>query len=53
MNILKIGLLQITPCKNLNENLEKGIMYCKKAKEKGADIVLFPEMAPLQASMLP
>lgn len=44
MNILKIGLLQITPCKNLNENLEKGIMDCKKAKEKGADIVLFPEM---------
>ena len=44
MNILKIGLLQITPCKNLNENLEKGIIYCKKAKEKGADIVLFPEM---------
>lgn len=44
MNILKIGLLQITPCKNLNENLEKGIMYCKKAKDKGADIVLFPEM---------
>ena len=44
MNILKIALLQITPCKGLNENLEKGIEYCKKAKEKGADIALFPEM---------
>lgn len=42
--MLKIALLQITPCKNLKENLEKGIMCCKKAKEKGADIALFPEM---------
>ncbi len=44
MSILKIALLQIAPCKNLEENLEKGITCCKKAKEKGADIALFPEM---------
>lgn len=44
MSMLKIALLQITPCKNLDENLEKGITCCKKAKEKGADIALFPEM---------
>ncbi len=44
MSILKIALLQIAPCKNLNENLEKGIACCKEAKEKGADIALFPEM---------
>ncbi len=44
MGILKIALLQIAPCKNLKENLEKGMAYCKKAKEKGADIALFPEM---------
>ena len=44
MSILKIALLQIAPCKNLDENLEKGITCCKKAKEKGADIALFPEM---------
>lgn len=44
MSLLKIALLQIAPCKNLNENLEKGIACCKKAKEKGADIALFPEM---------
>ncbi|MBN1624192.1 MAG: carbon-nitrogen hydrolase family protein, partial [Clostridia bacterium] len=25
-------------------NLQKGIEYCKKAKEQGADIALFPEM---------
>ena len=44
MSILKIALLQIAPCKNLEENLEKGITCCKKAKENGADIALFPEM---------
>lgn len=44
MNLLKIALLQIAPCGTLNGNLEKGVKYCKKAKEMGADIVLFPEM---------
>lgn len=43
-NRLKIALLQIAPCKTLKENLEKGIKYCRKAKESGADIALFPEM---------
>ena len=41
---LKIALLQITPCGTLEKNLEKGIEYCRKAKEMGADIALFPEM---------
>lgn len=41
---MKIALLQISPCKTLQENLEKGIKYCKKAREGGADIALFPEM---------
>lgn len=44
MNLLKIALLQIAPGKTPEENLEKGIRYCKEAKEKGADIALFPEM---------
>lgn len=44
MNILKIALLQIAPCGSLNENMEKGISFCKKAKKMGADIALFPEM---------
>lgn len=44
MYLLKIALLQIAPCKTLKENLEKGSGYCKKAKERGADIALFPEM---------
>ncbi len=44
MNLLKIALLQITPCETLEKNLQKGIEYCKIAKQNGADIVLFPEM---------
>ncbi len=41
---LRIAFLQITPEKSLSENLEKGMLACKKAKEMGADIALFPEM---------
>lgn len=44
MNLLKIALLQIAPCGTLSGNLEKGVRYCKRAKEMGADIALFPEM---------
>ena len=43
-HILNIALLQIAPCGTLSENLEKGIRSCRKAKERGADIALFPEM---------
>ncbi len=44
MNVLKIALLQIAPCGTLEDNLKKGMEACKKAKEMGADIALFPEM---------
>ena len=44
MSALKIALLQIAPCSTLEGNLEKGIASCRKAKELGADIALFPEM---------
>ena len=43
MNI-KIGLLQLLPGKTLEEKLEIGIKACKEAKEKGADVAIFPEM---------
>ncbi len=43
-NRLKIALLQIRPTGSLSGNLEKGIESCRKAKESGADIALFPEM---------
>ncbi len=41
---LKIALLQIAPVGSLEKNLIKGIKACKKAKEMGAEITLFPEM---------
>ena len=41
---LKIALLQISPCVSLEENKIKGMDACKRAKEMGADIALFPEM---------
>lgn len=44
MNILNIALLQIAPCGSLEKNLEKGMDACRRAKEAGADIALFPEM---------
>lgn len=43
-DIFKVALLQINSTGTLQGNLEKGIEYCKLAKEKGADIAVFPEM---------
>lgn len=40
----KIALLQLLPGKTLEEQLNKGIDACRKAKEMGADVALFPEM---------
>ena len=44
MSKLHIALLQILPGETREENLETGINACRKAKEMGADIALFPEM---------
>ena len=41
---IKIALLQLLPGKDLSENLSAGLEACREAKEKGADIALFPEM---------
>ena len=41
---LKIALLQLLPEKNMSEQLQIGKDACRKAKEMGADIALFPEM---------
>jgi predicted amidohydrolase len=32
------------PEETLEGNLQKGLEYCRKAKDIGADIALFPEM---------
>lgn len=41
---LKIAFLQLIPGANIEDNIEKGIKACRKAKAEGADIALFPEM---------
>lgn len=44
MKNLKVALLQIMPEDSLEDNLQKGLEHCRKSKEMGADIALFPEM---------
>lgn len=41
---IRIAFLQILPGKNLEDNLALGMNACREAKEKGADLALFPEM---------
>ncbi len=41
---MKIALLQIAAQDTLDSTLDKGILFCRKAKEMGADVALFPEM---------
>lgn len=41
---LKVALLQLLPGKGLSEQYNIGESACRKAKESGADLVLFPEM---------
>lgn len=41
---IKVALLQLLPTGTMNGNLEKGLEACRRAKEMGADIALFPEM---------
>ena len=40
----RVALLQLLPGQTQIENMEKGIRYCRQAKNMGADIALFPEM---------
>lgn len=44
MKNLQVALLQLMPENTLDGNLRKGLLYCRKSKEIGADIALFPEM---------
>lgn len=41
---MKIALLQIAALNTLDSTLEKGVSFCRRAKEMGADAALFPEM---------
>lgn len=44
MGMLRIALLQISPLGSAERNMQKGITWCRKASQEGADIALFPEM---------
>ncbi len=44
MNHLKIALLQLLPESDLSKNLQKGLESCRKARDMGADLAVFPEM---------
>lgn len=44
MENLKVALLQLMPEDSIEGNRLKGMNYCRKAQEMGADIALFPEM---------
>jgi Predicted amidohydrolase len=45
MNILNVALIQHKAVANdITSNLELGLQYIRKAKDLGADIVLFPEL---------
>lgn len=44
MSVLRVALMQLTPEGTLEGNLQKGLEYCRRAKDMGADLALFPEM---------
>lgn len=44
MENIRVALLQLQSAGATAENLNKGLEYCRRAKELGADIALFPEM---------
>lgn len=44
MAVFTIALLQLLPGRTAEENREKGLLWCRKAKALGADLALFPEM---------
>ena len=41
---MKIALMQLLPAGSEAENRKKGEKWCRRAKDAGADIALFPEM---------
>lgn len=43
-NDFKVAILQLDTINDSNKSLVKGIEACKKARELGADIAVFPEM---------
>jgi len=53
MTVFNVALLQLLPTGSQEANLKKGLEYCKKAKQMGADIALFPEMWSIGYALTP
>lgn len=43
-NIFKIAMLQLNSNKSIENNIENGEFFCRKAKNMNADLIVFPEM---------
>ena len=43
-NIFKIAMLQLNSSNLIEKNIQKGETFCRKAKNMGADLIVFPEM---------
>ncbi|MDD4088810.1 MAG: carbon-nitrogen hydrolase family protein, partial [Tissierellia bacterium] len=41
---MKLGMVQMSMKENLEDNLQKTLYYCDKAKEKDCDLLFFPEV---------
>ena len=44
MSTFNVALLQMTPCGDPEASLDKGEAFCRRARDAGADLALFPEM---------
>ena len=44
MPTFNVALLQMTPCGDREASLAKGEEFCRRARDAGADLALFPEM---------
>ena len=42
--VIRIAFLQLLPEEDVAGQLKKGLAACREAKDRGADIALFPEM---------
>ncbi|MCL1789586.1 MAG: hypothetical protein FWG33_04435, partial [Oscillospiraceae bacterium] len=41
---MKVAMLQMIPTDDEKANRDKGVAFCKEAKNKGADLAVFPEL---------
>ena len=53
MKTFHVALLQLLPAGSQEENLHKGLAFCRKAKQSGAEIAVFPEMWNIGYALTP